>query len=220
MKPILLDVVSRISSRIFLGPDICRNEEWLNLTKGYTINLFTGAMKLRVWPKFLRPYAHWFIPECVTLRNQVRDVRRLIEPLIQHRRDLRAAALANGEKPPYFNDALDWADEEAAATNLKYDPAAFQLMLSVGAIHTTTDLLVQVMLDLAQHQEYFQPAREEIISELKAGGGWKKTSVHNMKTLDSFAKESQRLKPVSLGEFGSKLPDTSTQKVIAVQRVN
>ena len=31
-------------------------------------------------------------------------------------------------------------------------------------------------------------------------GGWTKTSLHNMKLLDSVIKESQRTKPIGLGK--------------------
>ncbi|RYP45086.1 hypothetical protein DL768_008517 [Monosporascus sp. mg162] len=197
LKSTLLDVIARISSRVFLGTQLCRNEEWLSITKAYTINLFVAAVKLRMYPRPLRKLVHWFIPECKKLRGQFDESRRVIHPVIAARRETRRAALAAGEKVPYFNDALDWVDEESSAKGIKYDPVGFQLMLSVAAIHTTTDLLVQVMIDLAQHPEFMELAREEIVRELR-DGGWKKASLYNMKLLDSIVKESQRLKPISL----------------------
>ncbi|KAI1855451.1 hypothetical protein JX266_000316 [Neoarthrinium moseri] len=197
LKPTILDVIARISSRVFLGTQLCRSEDWLQITKAYTINLFVAAGKLRMYPRPLRRFIHWFVPECKKLRGQFGEARRVIDPVIAARREMRQAAIRKGEKVPYFNDALDWADEEASAKNMSYEPAGFQLMLSVAATHTTTDLLVQVMIDLAQHPEFMDMAREEIVRELRSNG-WKKTSLYNMKLLDSIAKESQRLKPISL----------------------
>ncbi|KAK5997605.1 Cytochrome P450 monooxygenase hepE [Cladobotryum mycophilum] len=191
LKPAILDIVARISSRVFLGDQLCRDAEWLNITKQYTINLFYSAAKLRVYPRNLRKLFHWFLPECKALRAQYREAERVIAPVIAKRREIRRMALADGKLPPYFNDALDWADEEATRKGLKFNMPAFQLMLSVGATHTTTDLLAQVMLDLAQNPEYMQLAREEIL-------------------LDSIAKESQRLKPVSLAAMRRMAIDNVT----------
>lgn len=57
-------------------------------------------------------------------------------------------------------------------------------------------MLTQLMFDLAQHPEYIQPMREEVIDVL-GKHGWKKTSLYNMKLIDSVLKECQRLRPVN-----------------------
>lgn len=67
-------------------------------------------------------------------------------------------------------------------------------MVSVAAIHTSTDLACKVIVDLARNSEIIQPLRDEIVSVLGAGG-WQKTSFYNMKLLDSCIKESQRMAP-------------------------
>ena len=70
--------------------------------------------------------------------------------MIEERRNIKQANRAAGRPVPELNDAIDWADDEAEITGVTYDEAKFQLALSVAAIHTKTDLLEQVMLDLAQ----------------------------------------------------------------------
>ena len=74
-----------------------------------------------------------------------------------------------GQPVPHFDDALDWA-QEAAALRAACNPTIFQLTLSVATIHTSTDLLVQVVLDLAQHPGFFKPLRDEISTVLRADG--------------------------------------------------
>ncbi len=128
----------------------------------------------------------------------------MITSVIEERRSIKRANRAAGRPVPEFNDAIDWAEDEAETAGVTYDEAKFQLALSVAAIHTTTDLLEQVMLDLAQHPEIFQPLREEMV-QLLGSHGWKKTSLYNMKLLDSVIKESQRMKPSSIGKFCSFL---------------
>lgn len=195
----ILDIIARLSSRVFLGDQLCRDEKWLEITKEYTVTMFTAAHALHAYPRALRKLVHWFVPECKKLRSQFVEAKRVIAPVIDKRRKLRTKAREAGQPVPEFNDALDWANQEAAIQRATCDPASFQLTLSVAAIQSSSDLLEQVMLDLANHQDMFQPLREEIVTALRADG-WKKTSLYNMKLLDSVMKESQRMKPLDMGE--------------------
>ncbi|KAF4472123.1 putative cytochrome P450 monooxygenase (lovA) [Fusarium albosuccineum] len=197
MQPAILDIIARISSRIYLGEQLCRNEDWLRITKTYTTNFYTASTNLRMFPRSLRFLAHWFLPECKKLRHERKDARRIIMPLIQRRRELRQAAIAAGEPIPVFNDAIDWSEQEAAAAGSNFDPVIFQLTLSLLAIHTTYDLLQQTMIDLGRNPQFIEPLRKEVIEKLSVDG-WKKTSLFKMKLLDSAIKETQRLKPGSI----------------------
>ena len=66
----------------------------------------------------------------------------------------------------------------------------------MAAIHTTTDLLTETMQNIMLHPELVLELREEIVNVLSADG-WKKTSLYNLKLLDSVIKESQRLRPAA-----------------------
>ncbi|KAI8244756.1 Cytochrome P450 monooygenase 2 [Colletotrichum sp. SAR 10_99] len=124
-------------------------------------------------PRPLRRILHWFVPKCRELRASFDESRRIIMPYIEKRRAARAAALVSGKKIPEFYDAIDWADQEAATRGVTYDPAIMQLAL---------------------HPEYAAPLREEVIHILRSEG-LRKSSLHNMKLLDSALKEAQRHKP-------------------------
>ncbi|KAK2774590.1 hypothetical protein CKAH01_13165 [Colletotrichum kahawae] len=194
VKSVVLDTVARLSARVFLGEELCRNEDWLRATKEYTVNFFVAGTHLRMVPRPLRPILHWFVPKCRELRTSFDESRRIIMPYIEKRRAARAAALASNKKIPEFHDAIDWAGQEAAPRGVSYDPAIMQLMLAVAAIHTTADLVTEILLQLALHPEYVAPLREEVIHILRSEG-LKKSSLHNMKLLDSALKEAQRHKP-------------------------
>ncbi|KAI8315110.1 Cytochrome P450 monooygenase 2 [Colletotrichum sp. SAR11_59] len=191
VKSVVLDTVARLSARVFLGEELCRNEDWLRATKEYTVNFFVAGTHLRMIPRPLRRILHWFVPKCRELRASFDESRRIIMPYIEKRRAARAAALASGKKIPEFYDAIDWADQEAATRGVTYDPAIMQLMLAVAAIHTTADLVTEIVLQLALRPEYVAPLREEVIHILRSEG-LKKSSLHNMKLLDSALKEAQR----------------------------
>ncbi|KAF0317432.1 cytochrome p450 monooxygenase [Colletotrichum asianum] len=194
-KDAILDLVARLSSRVFLGDELCRNEAWLRVTKDYTVISFMAAMKLTFVPRPLRPLVHWFLPDCRLVRQHLAQARALINGVIEQRRAAKREAAAKGGEAPSYNDAIEWAEMECKGQ--AYDAAVFQLTLSFAAIHTTTDLLAQTMLFLANQPELITPLREEVVQLLKAEG-WRKTALYNMKLMDSALKETQRMKPNSM----------------------
>ncbi|KAK2040401.1 cytochrome P450 [Colletotrichum somersetense] len=194
IKTDILDMISRISSRVFLGEEVCRDERWLAITKSYTVNSFLSARILRPYPNWARFVVQWFLPECKALRQQVSDGRKIIGPVLQRRRSLREQSRKEGNPVPTFNDGIDWFEEESRGE--KYDEVGAQLGLSIVAVHTTTDLTVEAMLRIAENPSLFDPLRKEIVEVLSADG-WNKKALFNMKLLDSVLKETQRLKPIT-----------------------
>ena len=111
------------------------------------------------------------------------------------RRKIRAeVTLAGGGKPPKVSDAIGWMVEMASGKPVDY--VAAQLSLTVAAIHATTEALTIALLDLVTYPETIPQLRQEVIQAL-GDGGWSKQALYNMKLMDSFLKESQRLHPVS-----------------------
>ncbi|KAI0964930.1 cytochrome P450 [Xylaria arbuscula] len=190
-----LSLVARLSSRVFLGDKLCRDAEWLKVTSQYPVTAFGAAYKLRLYPRFIRPLVHWFVPECQLLRRQSAQARSMIEPLIKERLEEKRKALEEGRPVPVYDDAIDWAQEESK--HFKYEPATFQLAMSNAAIHTTSDLLTQTILELLAHPELIQPLRDEVVEVLRIHG-WTKLGLYNLKLMDSILKETQRMKPIQM----------------------
>ncbi|KAM0537097.1 hypothetical protein D7B24_008958 [Verticillium nonalfalfae] len=192
------ELVARISSRVFLGEELCRHEKWLEITQSYTVASFKAAAILRTYPRIVRPLVNWFHPDVKVIRGTIAESRRIIGSLVERRQKLRAEAQATGSPVPRFNDAIEWAESEAEG--YPCDPAVFQLTLSFAAIRTTTDLLTQVILRLAHEPENIEPLRREMVEILQVDG-WTKNALFKMKLLDSAVKEAQRLKPINLLEM-------------------
>ncbi|GJD02292.1 cytochrome P450 [Colletotrichum higginsianum] len=154
---------------------------------------FMAALSLRMFPAFARPFVHWFLPHCRKLRSQVQQARDLIRPVILRRQQDKAAAVERGESPVEFNDGIEWSD--LYANDRSFDRVDLQLGLSIAAVHNTTDLLSQVVYDLASDPDMVERLRNEA-SEVIGAMGWSKTSLYNLKLLDSVIKESMRIKPI------------------------
>ncbi|KAF4893027.1 Cytochrome P450 monooygenase 1 [Colletotrichum viniferum] len=195
----ILNIVSRLSSRVFLDPEICRNEEWLNITVMYVVDSFIAAERLRIVSKPLRRIVHWFLPECQRVRSHVAQTRSIIQPVIDARAREKRAAAQEGRPIPTYDDAIQWGEEESARS--KYDPAIYQLAMAGAAIHTTTDLITQLILNILPRPELLAALRSEMIDVL-GKEGWAKTSLYNLKLMDSVMKETQRMKPIQSISMG------------------
>ncbi|KAI2633997.1 cytochrome P450 [Xylaria nigripes] len=186
--------VSSLSSRIFLGEELCRNKLWLEATSQYTENVMDAVKKLRLFPKFSRPFVHWFLPECRQIRRVLNEARSIIQVVIDRRRAEKIAAAKEGRPIHCPNDAIEWG--EASKTE-NYDPAVFQINLSLAAIHTTSDLLNKTMQYLVQRPELIDALRREIVKVLDEYGLTKRVLV-DLKLMDSVLKETQRLIPLKM----------------------
>lgn len=182
--------IGRMSASVFVGPELARNPEWQDLILTSTLNTFMGVRSLHAWPAILRPLVHWFLPELRKCREMVRLARRMLQPTFADR-----ARAKEGGKKNKFNDTIEWLDEIAAGR--PYDAAAAQIAFAISAMHTTSDLLKQALLDICMHPKLIPTIREEVKQAI-GESGWSTAGVFKMQLLDSAVKETQRLKPPSL----------------------
>lgn len=193
-------MVSRVSSLVFVGETICHDDEWIDVSVNYAIDAFGAMRDLRTWPSVFRPIVHWFLPSAQKLRSHLSKANTIINKEIKRRALIREGKIP-AEDPPHKTDALDWFRETAEAQqNFGFDLARSQVGLALAAIHTTSNLLTNIMYDLAAYPEYFQPLREEICAVAAEDGVLKKTSLLKFKLMDSIMKESQRTHPLSLSK--------------------
>ncbi|KAF2494845.1 cytochrome P450 [Lophium mytilinum] len=193
----LLRVIAKVSNRIFVGPELCLNEDWIAISIDFTLKVFAGANALGKWRPWLRPFMRYFIKEIDDTNNLKQRAEDFMVPIIKARR----AAMEKGEfdenKP---DDFLQWClDQEGKTMNRKVErQAEIQLALSLGGIHTSSMMLTHSMYDLAARPELVALLREELQGLLDANNGkWNKTMLNDAWKLDSFMREVMRLNPSS-----------------------
>lgn len=193
----LLPIVSRLSTRVFMGEEMCDNEEWLRVSSEYTNLVFPMVGDLFRYPNSLtRRLVHQFLPGCKDVRASLDRCRKTLQPIIDERKKAVANAKKLGEEVPTWEDSLEWFRQEFG----DIDFATKQITMSMAAIHTTTDLLAETLVQIARHPEHLPALRQEVIRVLSAEG-WKKTSLYNLRFMDSFIKEAQRMRPALLCKF-------------------
>ena len=136
----LLRIIAVVSGNAFLGPELCRREEYLHASIQYAVDVFSAVRALKKWPKILRPIGQYFIPQLSRLADHRKRAREFYLPVIRDRR----ARLERGEE--VSEDILHWMLLKAEAFNMHDDAelAFHQLSLALASIHSTTATATQM----------------------------------------------------------------------------
>ncbi|KAL8895631.1 MAG: hypothetical protein Q9207_008088 [Kuettlingeria erythrocarpa] len=185
-----VQLVGRVSSRMFGGTALSQHKEWVNATITFATDGFIGAQKIKKFPHFLRPIACKFIPEISKIKNHYKLAHDLLIPMLKERK-------RTGETPM---DLLQWMVENAKGDETDEQFIAdIQLKVSFAAIHTSAAAPTQLIYDLCAMPEIIEPLREELKQALeKNDGHLTKQAFNQMPKMDSFLKESQRFNPLLL----------------------
>ncbi|EME39474.1 cytochrome P450-like protein [Dothistroma septosporum NZE10] len=190
IKDTILDVVAWVSTRVFAGKELARDENWRRVSKEYTMLLFRNAHALRRFPAFIRPVMNWLLPSCSLMRERLQQSRKLVGRQLENRLEKRGKQSWDAEGNLNKDiDCFHWMIDLAKGRPLDFPGA--QLQLGVVAINTTSEVLVRCILQMCDTPDIVPALREEMIQVL-CKHGWANSSLSQMKLLDSFIKENQR----------------------------
>ncbi|KAE8373290.1 cytochrome P450 [Aspergillus bertholletiae] len=190
---VFLPMISRMTGRMLVGEELCRNPEWIQLTIANTQGIMKSSMGIRAlyssrW-QWLAPWTYPGRKDLVTLRRRAAE---LIEPVYMQ----RLAAFRGGTQHKY-RDAVQWIIENSPEKPLSPAEVADALLfLYMAGIHSTSATIVSIVYDLIAHPEYVPALLDEIRHTLAESPEWSRQSLAKLRKLDSFMKESQRLNPV------------------------
>ncbi|KJX93332.1 cytochrome p450 like protein [Zymoseptoria brevis] len=186
----VLHLVARLSNRIFLGKRMCRHAKWLEVTESYATDAFLASQELRAMSPLTRPVQYLWTGSCTRLRNAYRDAKLHLTEEFDRRRLEAERVLSSGIKLRGKGDSIAWITESSKGISTT-ELVGAQLGLVVAAIQTTAEATCVALRHLCQHPQYVEPLRQEILGLLREHG-WSRASLHKMRLLDSFLKESQR----------------------------
>lgn len=187
----IMQIVCRTSNRVFVGLPLCRDPAYLALNKRFTIEVFQIASFINKFPSILRPFVGMFTS----------NVQRSTAEAFEHLGGVIAERLTereNGSWPDKHNDLMQWLIDAAPGEKHRTPRAlvARILTINMAAIHTTTMTSSQALCYLAAYPEYIQPLREEVEAVVR-DNGWTKEAMDKLYKVDSFIKETQRVKGMS-----------------------
>lgn len=181
-----------MTTRAFVGPELCRNPEWLDIAISFTINRAIAVQAIQAWPWMLQPIVHWFLPTCKAVRRQIQRAKDILMPVLERERQNILSKVSSNER---IFSTLTFIDQYARGS--RYDATMAQLRLTAVSVLTTSDLVEKVLARICEHPELIEPLREEAISVLQSSGLHHK-SLLKLTLMESVMKESQRLEPATL----------------------
>lgn len=129
----LLRIVARVSGRVFVGPELCCDEEYLDAAINYTVELMNARRAIDRMEPWKRPFTTWHLPEVKRLDERFNQATAFLRPILEARMKLKP-----DERP---DDMLQWLMDESQE-KFGYQSSArlaqAQLSLSFASIHTTT----------------------------------------------------------------------------------
>lgn len=197
----IVSMVARMSSRVMVGAELCGNDEWVGQSIQTTINVMTASQSVRAnyhpWMRWLSQY--FDEPTKVVVKNRQRAVE-LLRPVL----DARKTALKSqsGAETSRYNDGVQWLLEEYRGLNKELTAeklAQDELFLTIASIHSTSATLLSTLFDLMDHPESLKEIREEISRMQAQNPRVNRKALNELRVLDSFMKESQRIHSLSLG---------------------
>jgi cytochrome P450 len=196
----ILPLVAQTVARTVVGPELCRERDWIYSVIEYSQNVFMSAVYLKLGPRFLRPLVSILLPQTYRIHRHRRRIHQLVSPLISQALQ-RKGAESVYHKHTELKTSVDWLVELSPEGEATSEMITHRLTgISFGATHTTSAHIMNCILDLANDFDtYAGPLRDEIDTVLGADGT-KITNAHlsKMWKLDSFMKESQRFHPISI----------------------
>lgn len=191
-----LPTIARITGRVLVGPNLCRNPEWIGLTIQNTQGVMKHAMGIRaIYPKMWQWLAPWTYPGRHELPNLRKRAAELLQPIYEE----RINAKPGSEK---HRDAVQWLiDNSAGKPMTAAEISDGLLFLFMAGIHSTSATLVSMVYDLVAQQQIIPDLIQEIKDVQLESPIWSKGSLGKLRKLDSFMRESQRLHPVGFGTF-------------------
>lgn len=208
MYKIFSTVVGRISARILVGPELARDEEWLGLQASIAFDLKKAAEGVRTryhpWFRWTARYFHDGVKKVTATRRRAAE---RLQPLLEAR-EAAARAARNGDKAAAcrFNDGIQWLVDayDAQGRRMTADELALhELFVAFGALESNLGALVGALFDLIDHPDVVVELEEELAAVRKESPDLPRQALNKLWKLDSFLKESQRLRPLGIGMFPS-----------------
>lgn len=203
----LVDVVAKVSGRVFVGAELCHDPNYLDTSANYTLEVaqaVTSLKKLRAW---LKPIIGHYIPEIRAVREREKRAAEFLRPIIEERVESKKND-PNWQEP---DDMLQWLINRSEGKRTATQMAKMQLGLIFAAIHTTSLTATNILYTLAVTPEYIEPLREEIRQALNNNDGViTSRALQQMEKLDSYMKEVTRLYPPGASESSQTLSCVQT----------
>ncbi|TFK48297.1 cytochrome P450 [Heliocybe sulcata] len=178
---------TRINNRILVGPQLCRDQTYINLNLRFIVDIFQCRFLFCLFPKFLEPIVGYLF---TNIGTDIKTGMRLLKPVLDER--VKALEDADGDWSSQPNDMLSWLIASVPKDETLDTMTRRMLGVNVAAIHTISHTFTHSCYYLAANQQFIGPIRKEV-EEVIGADGWTKGAFGKLVLLDSFLREVLRL---------------------------
>jgi aspirochlorine biosynthesis cytochrome P450 monooxygenase len=185
-------LLHRVTSRVLIGTELCRNEEYVSSSMKFSESVFMNGIIMSAIP--LGPFRRlvaWV--GSFNHRRNLRKVMNLLVPVVEKRIRDQAAGIDQS----IHNDATQWSIELAEKTPKEGNPEriAHQILQNLWAgSGAPGGMVTQMVYQTLMYPEYVEPMRAEVRKSVDEFG-WTDKALSSMKLVDSFIKETNRMYP-------------------------
>ncbi|KAJ5657926.1 cytochrome P450 [Penicillium longicatenatum] len=198
-------LVARMTAKVFMGNPTCRDPEWLKISVDFSVDLFTTAFTIKMFPPWMYGLVARLIPARYRTFRQLKAGRRIVGVLTQQHNVVKEKRQM-GEEVEEEDTLLNWMLDHGTPSEVEvHEMGARQCVLTLASIHTTASSVSNMIYDLCAYPKWIEVLREEVMeisNELGPPGQVPNVSAKEWCTrldkLDSFFVESQRHNPVLL----------------------
>ncbi|THU93438.1 cytochrome P450 [Dendrothele bispora CBS 962.96] len=192
--PTVLGIVFRAVDYFFVGLPLCRDRDWCDLNITFMIEVFINSTIINLFPKFTHPVVGRIF---TGRKSAMRRAIKHLQPIIQERLKMQEQFGKEWVDKP--NDFIQWLIDAQQNAPLSQRTSMEVICIRVlaanfAAMHTTS-AFIHALFHLASRPELAEPLRKEVQTTVEREG-WTKDSMVQMRLLDSFLKESERLNGV------------------------
>lgn len=172
-----------------VGPELCRNDEWLGLALSYTAVSMKAIRGVRArFPPALRFLAQYLDSNTRAVLRLRRRAAEMLSPYLETRR--------SDSDRGQSEDALQWLLDTYESRKKTLSPdqlAQDEFILNVASISSSAAVALSIIYDMIDHPDTLQEIRDEISRAHKEHHAWTRASLNSLLLLDSFMKESLRV---------------------------
>jgi cytochrome P450 len=197
---VLGKISARLAARALVGPQLCRNETWLDISVNYTESLFRTVVILRMFPAWTHTTLRYFLPSYWYGKHYVRAAKSLLGPILQDLLDRNDSGKWAPSNDGAELNVLCWLADTAKGRDRDAQTLAHvEVLLALASVHTTLLRMVNVLYDITAEPQYTTEIRDEIQQTFDAdNGNWSHATYARLGKLDSVLRESQRMSPPTI----------------------
>ena len=101
----IASAVAKISGRIFVGPELCRDKDYLDAGLNFTMDMITAREEISQMSPWKRPFLAPRLKSVQQLKKRREQAKALLEPIVRARQEAEKKGGPDYQKP---DDVLQW----------------------------------------------------------------------------------------------------------------